>query len=82
MKRQALEKQLEAAKSKLDARSVTLKEGGVSDDALCCDPVWRTLDASRRQVATRLVAVGKVEKREADALARKEGGGDEGGEEE
>jgi len=82
MKRQVLEKQLETAKSKLDARAATLKGGGVAEDAMCCDPVWRTLDATRRKVATRLVAIGKVEKREADALARKEGGGDEGGEEE
>ena len=81
MKRQVLEKQLEAAKSKLDARAATLKGGGVADDALCCDPVWRTLDATRRKVATRLFAVGKLEKREADAQARREGGA-EGGEEE
>ena len=39
--------------------------------------VWRTLDASRRQMATRLHAVGKLEKREADAAARKEGGSEE-----
>jgi len=74
MKRQALEKQLETAKSKMEARAATLKGGGVADDAVCCDPVWRTLDADRRQVASRLVAVGKLEKREADAIARKEGG--------
>ena len=72
MKRQALEKQLETAKSKLDARAGVLKQGGVSDDSLCCDPVWRNLDAARRQTATRLSAVSKLEKREADALARKE----------
>ena len=74
MKRHVLEKQLEAAKSKLDARAATLKGSGLADDALSTDPVWRTLDASRRKVTTRLSAVGKVEKREADALARKEGG--------
>jgi len=74
MKRDALEKQLTAAKTKLEARSSSLKGSGVAEDAYCCDPVWRTLDASRRQVATRLHALGKLEKREADALARKEGG--------
>ncbi len=72
MKRQALEKQLEAAKSKLDVRVGALQSSGVADDAHCCDPVWRNLDAARRQTATRLSAVGKIEKREADALARKE----------
>ena len=80
MKRDALEKQLKVAQTKLEARSSTLKGNGVADDAYCCDPVWRTLDASRRQTATRLQAVGKIEKREADALAAKEGGN--GGEEE
>ena len=77
MKRDALEKHLTAAKTKLDARSKTLKGNGVAEDAYCCDPVWRTLDASRRQMATRLNAVGKLEKREADAAARKEGGSEE-----
>jgi len=80
MKRDALEKQLKAAQTKLEARSQALKGAGVADDAHCSDPVWRTLDASRRQTATRLHAVGKLEKREADALARKEGG-DSGAEE-
>jgi hypothetical protein len=77
MKRDALEKLMSTAKSKLDARTTTLKTNGVAEDAYCSDPVWRTLDASRRQVATRLHAVGKLEKREADAAARKEGGSDE-----
>jgi hypothetical protein len=77
MKRDALEKHLAAAKSKLDARASTLKGSGVAEDAYACDPVWRNLDASRRQVATRLHAVSKLEKREADAAARKEGGSDE-----
>jgi hypothetical protein len=72
MKRHVLEKQLDAAKSKLDARVSTLKGGGVAEDAVCCDPVWRNLDAARRKVVTRLSAVGKIEQREADALARKE----------
>jgi hypothetical protein len=77
MKRDALEKHLAAAKSNLDARSQALKGAGVAEDAYCSDPVWRNLDASRRQMATRLQAVGKLEKREADAHARKEGGGEE-----
>ena len=72
MDRQQLEKQLEVTKSKLDARVGTLKSGGVAEEAYCCDPVWRNLDAARRQVKTRLVAVGKLEKREADAQARKD----------
>ena len=72
MKRQVLERQLEAARTKLDARASTLKGSGVADDALCTAPMWRTLDASRRTASTRLAAVGKIEKREADALARKE----------
>jgi len=77
MKRDALEKHLGVAKSNLEARSKALKAGGVAEDAYCCDPVWRNLDASRRQVATRLQAVGKLEKRESDAAARKEGGSEE-----
>ena len=77
MKRDALEKHLAAAKSNLDARSEALKGNGVAEDAYCCDPVWRNLDASRRKVATRLHALGKLEKREADAAARKEGGSEE-----
>ncbi len=72
MKRNVLEKQLDAAKSKLDARVSTLKGSGVAEGSLGRDPVWRNLDAARRKLATRLSAVGKLEKREADALARKE----------
>jgi hypothetical protein len=77
MKRDALEKHLAAAKSNLEARSNTLKGNGVAEDAYCSDPVWRNLDANRRQVATRLHALGKLEKRESDAAARKEGGSEE-----
>ncbi|OAI53612.1 hypothetical protein AYO47_04465 [Planctomyces sp. SCGC AG-212-M04] len=77
MKRDALEKHLATAKSNLEARANALKAGGVAEDAYSCDPVWRNLDASRRKVATRLHAVGKLEKREADAAARKEGGSEE-----
>jgi hypothetical protein len=77
MKRDALEKHLAAAKSNLEVRANALKSGGVAEDAYCCDPVWRNLDASRRQMATRLHAFGKLEKREADAAARKEGGSGE-----
>lgn len=79
MDRQQLEKKLEVATSKLGVRTSALKSGGVAEDAYCCDPVWRNLDAVRRQAKTRLVAVGKLEKREADAHARKENpeGGDE-----
>ncbi len=74
MKRDLLERQLNTAKTKLESRVSALKAAGIAEDAYAKDPDWRNLDATRRQAATRLVAVGAIEKREADALARKEGG--------
>ena len=72
MKRNVLERQLETAKSKLESRVSTLKGSGLGEDAYAGDPKWRTLDATRRQLTTLLGAVAKIEKREADAIARKE----------
>ncbi len=77
MKRELIEQHLAAATAKLEARAATLKGAGVTDEALDCDPVWRSLDAARRQAKTRLVSVSKLEKREADAHARAAEGGDE-----
>jgi hypothetical protein len=76
MKRHVLEQRLEVAKKNLETRATALKTSGASDASFASDPVWRNLDAARRQAATRLFALGKIEKRDAEALARKEGGGE------
>lgn len=74
MNRQSLERQLSAAQSRLEIRNAALKSSGVADDQRCSDPAWRSLDASRRKLVTRLRSVSAIEKREADAVARREGG--------
>jgi hypothetical protein len=80
MKRDSLERQLESAKTKLAARVSVLDKAGLKEDARGNDPAWRTLDATRRSLITRLGSVSKIEAREAEAATRKaaaESGSDE-----
>lgn len=71
MKRDSLERQLESAKTKLAARGSVLDKAGLKEDARSSDPAWRTLDAKRRSLITRLGSVSKVEARDAEAASRK-----------
>jgi hypothetical protein len=71
MKRNSLERQLESAKMKLAARVSVLDKAGLKEDDRCSDPAWRTLDAARRSLITRLGSVSKIEAREAEAATRK-----------
>jgi hypothetical protein len=74
MNRQSLERQLAASQARLEVRNKALKAAGVEDANRGSDPVWRSLDASRRILVTRLRSVGQIEKRDADAAARRESG--------
>ena len=69
--REPLERQLDRRKAALEAYEKTLE----SADAKNRDPKWRSLDADRRKVATRLHALKKVEERDAALAAKKTDGG-------
>jgi hypothetical protein len=71
MKRDSLERQLESAKTKLAARVSVLDKAGLKEEVRSNDPAWRTLDAKRRSLITRLGSVSKVEARDAEAASRK-----------
>jgi hypothetical protein len=71
MKRDSLERQLESAKTKLAARVSVMDKAGIKEDARRRDPAWRTLDATRRSLITRLGCVSKIETRDAEAVTRK-----------
>jgi hypothetical protein len=78
MNRQRLERQLESAKSKLDSHVAVMDKAGVSADDRASCPTWRSLDADRRSIVSRLHAVGKIEK----VNAERPGSGEEASEEE
>jgi len=71
LKRAQLERQLAVAVDDLAAWEKTLDERGVAADARKKEPKWRKLNATRRQLKTRLYAVAAVEAREADVAERK-----------
>jgi hypothetical protein len=71
MKRRILEQHVAQTTSKLELRAEALKKNGVAEDAFRRDPAWRSLDADRRAAKTRLVALSKVEQRDAEVEARR-----------
>ena len=81
LSRAQLERQLAVATDDQAAWEKKLDEKGVAADARKKEPRWRNLDATRRQLKTRLGAVAAVEAREAEAAKRKAGGGEAAGDE-
>jgi hypothetical protein len=79
--RTILERQLALAQSELTACESTLSGSGTEQGEFKRDPQWRSLNARRRQIATRLQSAGKIEKRNADLeqrrAAKASGEGDE-----
>lgn len=71
LKRDQLERQIEAAKEHVVAWEKTLDERGVAAADRRKEPKWRHLDANRRQLVTRLYAVAAIEQREKDVAERK-----------
>ena len=71
LSRDTLERQLENAQSAQKAYEDKLGES--DPKARKRDPKWRSLDASRRAVVTRLHALKKVEERDAALAAAKQG---------
>ncbi len=73
--RSQLERQISAAQEDLAAWEKKLDERGLAADARRKEPKWRKLDASCRQLKTRLYAVVAIEQREKDLAERAAGGG-------
>ena len=74
LSRDILERQLENAQT---AQKAYEDKMGESDPkARKRDTKWRSLDADRRAVATRLFALKKIEERDAALVAAKQGGGE------
>lgn len=71
LSRDILERQLETAKAAQEAYES--KIGDKDAKAKKRDPKWRSLDADRRAVVTRLHAIKKVEERDAALAAAKQG---------
>ncbi len=69
--RSSIERQLTKAETALGARVSVLDSQGVDEKSRRRDPKWRQLDANRRQLKRRLIAVAAVEQREQDCAARK-----------
>lgn len=70
LNRNILERQLENAQTAQTAYEAKLGES--DPKARKRDPKWRSLDADRRAVATRLYALKKVEERDAALVAAKQ----------
>lgn len=62
--RSQLERQISAAQEDLAAWEKTLDGRGIAADARRKEPKWRKLDATCRQLKTRLCAVAEIEERE------------------
>lgn len=74
LNRTILERQLENAQAAQKTYEDTL---GESDPKVRKrDTKWRSLDADRRAVATRLFALKKIEERDADLIASRQGSGE------
>jgi hypothetical protein len=76
MKRENLERQSTIAQENLAACVAKLKESGVDAKAYRKNPIWRNLDATCRQLKTRLFSVKSTEDREAECAVRKASSGD------
>jgi hypothetical protein len=69
--RSILERQLALAQAKLAACESTLSGSGTEQGEFKRHPQWRSLNARRRQIATRLQSAGKIEKRNAELEQRR-----------
>jgi hypothetical protein len=69
--RKRLERTLSLAEKAQSTFEEKLTASGVADKARKKNTTWRHLDASRREVKRRLLAVALVEQREVVALQRK-----------
>ncbi|MFG0333058.1 MAG: hypothetical protein ACF8TS_06835 [Maioricimonas sp. JB049] len=66
-----LERQLELADADLKKHSDRLTEAGLDEKAQKKDPTWRSLNATRRQIRTRLQRVAEIRARDEELAARK-----------
>ena len=71
LKRANIERQLATADENLAACVSKLKAAGVDPKAYRKNAIWRNLDATCRQLKTRLISVKATEDREAACAARK-----------
>lgn len=69
--RSSIERQLTQAEADLSTRVSDLDVQGVEEKARRRDPRWRQLDAHRRQLRRRLIAVSAIEEREKECAVRK-----------
>ena len=72
--RASLERQLENAKQSLSAYEERRKSDATFDVESKNDPHWRSLDAKRRDIATRLHRVSQKEQQQAELASRAAGG--------
>ncbi|QDU37997.1 hypothetical protein Mal4_23160 [Maioricimonas rarisocia] len=72
-----LERQLELADADLKKHSDRLTEAGLDQKAQKKDPTWRSLNATRRQIRTRLQRVAEIRTRDEELAARKASSADE-----
>lgn len=70
LSRDILERQLENAQTAQKAYEATMEQTDAKGRKR--DPKWRSLDADRRAVVTRLFALKKVEERDAALAAAKD----------
>ena len=75
--RDVLERQLTLAKEQLDSVQKKLDKAGVEPKQRRKDPVWRSANATCRQITRRINAMAKVEQRDAALATAKANGGDE-----
>lgn len=69
--RNILERQLQLAKQQLQAVEGKLDAAGVEPKQRRRDPVWRSANATCRQITRRIIATAKVEQRDAALAAAK-----------
>lgn len=75
--RNILERQLKFAKDQLAAVQGKLDAAGVEEKKRRRDPVWRSANATCRQITRRINAATKIEQRDLALAAAKTAGGDE-----
>lgn len=70
--RPRIERQLSLAQQELSTCESKLAAAGVTGKARGKNALWRQLNANYRQLKRRLIAVGAVETREAEAAQRRD----------
>ncbi len=72
--RNILERQLQFAKDQLQVVQNKLDAAGVELKQRRRDPVWRSANATCRQITRRIIAMTRIEKRDVALAAAKAGG--------